>query len=154
MGKELKKLDLGQIVSILANLGVIAGIVFLAIEIRQNNELLRSEARESQVESRAGSLERWAADGELMQLRLRASDGEQLTTAEEWRVAFDFSSIMTRLEHDYELYQRGRIEYVPVQGWASIFDRWPYMRSLWLGRRGNYSPEFVDFMEESVVNER
>ncbi len=148
----MKKLDLGQIISILANLGVIAGIVFLAIEIRQNNELLRVEARESQVESRAGSLERWAADGELMQLRLKASNREQLTTAEEWRVAFDFSSIMTRLEHDYELYQTGRIEYVPVQAWAGIFDRWPYMRLLWRDRRGNYSPEFVEFMEEEVID--
>ena len=150
----MKTLDLGQIISIFANLGVIAGIIFLAIEIRQNNELLRAAARESQVESRAGSLERWAENHELMELRLRANNGEQLTTAEGWRVAFDFSSIMTRLEHDYELYQRGRIEYVPVQGWASIFERWPYMRSLWRDRRGNYSPTFVEFMEENVVNER
>ena len=149
----MKKPDLGQTIGVLANLGVIAGIVFLAIEIRQNNELLRAGARESQVESRAGTLERWAEDGELMQLRYKASNSEPLTIAEEWRVAVDFSSIMTRLEHDYELYQRERIAYVPVQGWAGIFDRWPYMRMLWQARRGNYSPEFVEFMEENVVNE-
>ena len=150
----MKKIDLGQTISIIANLGVIAGIVFLAVEIRQNNELLRAGARESQAESRAGTLERWATDGELMQLRLKASTSDPLTTAEEWRVALDFSSIMTRLEHDYELYQRGRIEYVPVQGWVGIFDRWPYMRLLWPARRGNYSPVFVEFMEENVVKER
>ena len=40
----MKKLDLGQTVGILANLGVIAGILFLAIELRQNNQLLRVEA--------------------------------------------------------------------------------------------------------------
>jgi hypothetical protein len=33
-------MDVTQIVGVLANVGVIAGIVFLAIEIRQNNRLL------------------------------------------------------------------------------------------------------------------
>ena len=35
----MKKIDLGQAVSILANVGVLAGILFLAVELRQNNEL-------------------------------------------------------------------------------------------------------------------
>ncbi len=33
----MKKLDLGQTITILANVGVIAGIVFLGYELRQNN---------------------------------------------------------------------------------------------------------------------
>jgi len=36
----MKKFDLGQTISILANVGVIAGIVFLAIEVAQNTESL------------------------------------------------------------------------------------------------------------------
>jgi len=36
----LKKIHLGQTIEILANLGVIAGIVFLGVELRQNNELV------------------------------------------------------------------------------------------------------------------
>jgi len=34
----MKKIDLGQTIAILANVGVIAGIVFLAIEIRESRE--------------------------------------------------------------------------------------------------------------------
>jgi hypothetical protein len=41
----MKKIDLGQTVQILANLGVIAGIVFLGIELQQNNALLGAQAR-------------------------------------------------------------------------------------------------------------
>ena len=41
----MKKIDLGQLTNTLANLGVIAGIVFLAIEIRQNNMLMQSQTR-------------------------------------------------------------------------------------------------------------
>lgn len=32
----MRKLDLGQIINTLANLGVIAGIIFLAVELNQN----------------------------------------------------------------------------------------------------------------------
>jgi hypothetical protein len=41
----MKKIDIGQTIGILANRGVIAGIVFLTIEINQNSEALESEAR-------------------------------------------------------------------------------------------------------------
>ncbi len=41
----MKKIDLGQILGILANVGVIAGIVFLAVEIRQNTESLDESRR-------------------------------------------------------------------------------------------------------------
>ena len=36
-----------------ANFGVIAGILFLAIELNQNNELLEAEAREARYEFRS-----------------------------------------------------------------------------------------------------
>jgi hypothetical protein len=36
----VKKIGLGQTISVLANIGVIAGIVFLGIELQQNNDCL------------------------------------------------------------------------------------------------------------------
>jgi hypothetical protein len=41
----MKKIDLGQTIGIVANIGVIVGIVFLTLEIRQNNLLMRSQTR-------------------------------------------------------------------------------------------------------------
>jgi hypothetical protein len=41
----MKKIDLNQGVNTLANLGVIAGIVFLALEINQNSEMMRAQTR-------------------------------------------------------------------------------------------------------------
>ena len=53
----MKKIDLGQTITILANVGVIVGIVFLAIELRQNNELLGQQARIASNEQWIASLE-------------------------------------------------------------------------------------------------
>ena len=52
-GAELKKIDLGQTITILANLGVIAGIVFLAFELRQNNSLLETQIRSNFMGARS-----------------------------------------------------------------------------------------------------
>jgi hypothetical protein len=51
----MKKIDLGQMIGILANLGVTAGIVFLAFEIQQSNELLEAQARSDQLVARSAS---------------------------------------------------------------------------------------------------
>ena len=40
----MNKTDLGQTIQIFANVGVIAGIVFLAIELRQNDEQLEIQS--------------------------------------------------------------------------------------------------------------
>jgi hypothetical protein len=60
----MNRIDLGQTIGILANLDVIAGIVFLAIEIQQNTESL-TESRNldfAQAEHALSSIEnvRWA----------------------------------------------------------------------------------------------
>ena len=40
----MKKIDLGQTITIFANLGVIGGLIFLAVEIRQNSDIARASA--------------------------------------------------------------------------------------------------------------
>ena len=40
----MTKINLGEVVTIIANIGVIAGLVFLAYEIRQNTAQMRAEA--------------------------------------------------------------------------------------------------------------
>ena len=39
----MKKIDLGQTIQTVANVGVIAGIIFLAIELAQNTDALKSQ---------------------------------------------------------------------------------------------------------------
>jgi hypothetical protein len=53
----MKKFDFGQMISILANLGVIAGIVFLGLEIRQNSEALLAGSRQDLLEADLGVLD-------------------------------------------------------------------------------------------------
>ena len=53
----MKKIDLGQSITILANLGVIAGIVFLGYEMRQNTIAVRSAAAQGIVDQLSAGYE-------------------------------------------------------------------------------------------------
>jgi hypothetical protein len=59
------KIELGPTVQVLANLGVIAGIAVLALELKQNNELLASQARSNldanRVAQHPGLQDHWAS---------------------------------------------------------------------------------------------
>lgn len=47
----MKKIDFGQTISILANLGVLVGLVFVGFEVRQNTQESRAEGARSITES-------------------------------------------------------------------------------------------------------
>ena len=64
----MNKIDLGQTITILANVGVIAGIVFLGIELQQNNELLSSQIRSTRVENRLSLVDRLFDNPEVIEL--------------------------------------------------------------------------------------
>jgi hypothetical protein len=81
----MKKIDPGQTITIFANIGVIAGIGLLAIELNQNNALLRNEARYNLHLARTGEIEQFALNERLGDIWAKARDGEPLT-AEEMRV--------------------------------------------------------------------
>lgn len=64
----MKKIDLGQTISIVANVGVIVGIVFLAIELRQSNRLTQLEANSLSLERNSDFNFTIAGDEELSRI--------------------------------------------------------------------------------------
>ena len=46
---KITSLKVNEWLTLIANIAVVCGIVFLAVEIRQNNELRRSESRQALV---------------------------------------------------------------------------------------------------------
>ena len=80
----MKKIELGQMITILANLGVIGGIVFLAVELQQNNELLNIQVRASHS-SRANPVTEMVIENPDL-IALLGKDPELLTETERHRL--------------------------------------------------------------------
>ena len=107
----MKKINLGQTINTLANVGVLVGIVFLAIEVSQNQASLEEANRLNLVEARHATLESVisggqvvAQDEELSRIELSGDRGDDLNELDEKR---------------YRALCNGRIWRI-----AAIFERW------------------------------
>ena len=80
----MKKIDLGQTVGILANIGVIAGIIFLGVELQQNNRLMSSEAEYNLLQNRTDS--DIVGNPEIAAFWFKVNSGAPLTELERYRV--------------------------------------------------------------------
>ena len=106
----MKKIDLGQTVSMLANIGVIAGIAFLAIELRQNNQLLRAEAISSVLETRITRQEMNLANPNLLDVVAKNRRQEPLSENEEMLAIAMINRSLMGWQKDYFLFQAGILD--------------------------------------------
>ena len=64
----MKKIDLGQTIGTLANIGVLAGIIFLGIEFQQNTNIARASAYRENVQDIAEWRSLIASDPDLSRI--------------------------------------------------------------------------------------
>ena len=154
----MKKIDLGQTVSMFANIGVIAGIIFLAVELRQNNELLEAEARAASSARITHIPETVSTDVDLADALTKARNGETLTESEELRVyAFQVWGFRGQ-EALFREYQAGTVDSLPEDRWRQGFHSDPWSAQskaeVWSRAKVSLEADFVQWMDENVVNER
>ena len=116
--------NLNRWLTLCANIGVVIGIIFLALELQQNNELLESQAQETQALSiqTATTLDQdfllvIAADPALAKTwhaYLRTPD--TLTEVERRQGSFLMASLLRRLEG---VYLQKRLGSISEEGWNS-----------------------------------
>ncbi|MGI9262378.1 MAG: hypothetical protein ACR2QR_10110 [Woeseiaceae bacterium] len=150
--------DLNQAIDILANLCVIGGIIFLAVEIRQNNRLLSAQARYSLRQYR-GDIADTLMSSAILQPIHKLANNEAVTAAE--KSAVDLAALKTieLWEWQYGEYLEGMLRYesLPIGAWRMWY--WGRatapvpLREAWEIRKGVMNPGFVSFFEEKVINE-
>ncbi len=154
----MKKIDLGQAATILANIGVIAGIVFLGIELQQNNELLAAEARATRHQNRSDHANRVLLENPgLVELIVKADNGEPLTQEEHYALERYLDQALINWQFTFVEYRRGQFDEIELSAdsMKSYFNNLPGMRQYWNKVKGvELRPDFVQWMEENVANER
>ncbi len=114
----MKRLDFAQTVGLLANLGVIAGIVFLGVELNQNNDFLAAQARYNLRVQRTHALA--AADSPyVLEAVLKYGSGAN-AAPDEIAIAQTLAVRLIGLwEWQYNQYRAGmlQLEQLPVGAW-------------------------------------
>ena len=159
----MKKIDLGQTITILANVGVIAGIIFLGVELQQNNELLKAEAGYNLLQNRLAIRTKIIDQSDLTGLLVKISSGQTLTAAEERESEAYLELNFLQWQWEFQEYLAGRIDdsNMPTAGWRRLFrgeGSGNIPRSMWLAHWGEFkvilAPDFVQWMEQYVISER
>jgi len=87
--------------TLIANVAVVGGIAFLAIEISQNNELLRSESRQTLVANDVTSLTANLENADVFAKLI--SEGE-LSAEDQIRLSFMYTLDLRNREFEYFQY--------------------------------------------------
>ena len=105
----MKKIDFGQAIGILANVGVIAGIVFLAIEIRTSTETNRIAIQQNLSGNWLLINSQIASDADLAALIEKAFSGEELQAVEARQFGAYVREYITQSNMMLKLYDQGLI---------------------------------------------
>ena len=142
----MKKLDLGQTITVLANVGVIAGIVFLAVELRQNTRIGQAQSRAQIASDATDYMQRRAENPQLEEIMIRANDGEELSRLEQQQLFFLLRSIFRRWENTHYQYRQGLYSEEEFAGnaeaWRSSLSNRAYQRH-WEQNRDSFSRPFA-----------
>lgn len=103
-------MDLSQALQLFANVAVIAGIAFLAFEVRQNSAELRAQSRFNYFDLRVRLTEQMATSQELGRIAVKKAAGEQLTPQERYHSYMMAAAIITAWRYEFSEYRRGNLE--------------------------------------------
>ena len=143
---------LNRWLTLIANVAVVAGIVFLAFELRQNNELLEAQARATFSANRLTHIDRLLAP-ENSALVVKSRSGEALTDDERFRYDRLKQAIFVSWQSAYREYQEGLGDDLPIEGMRRSFDSYEGLLDTWKLRKGIYRKDFVEFLEKEVIND-
>jgi len=152
----MKKIEVGQTVNTLANVGVIAGIAFLALELQQNNALIEAESLASMVSMNTEVWSTVVEGGEIADMVIKDRQGEPLTIAEEIRL----NALWVRSLYNAEYVFEQAPERFPTVVWQRAFATYATLRRTWdgggpgsaLASKEMFNQDFVDFMDSTVFN--
>src|SRR5262249_40351470 len=112
---------LGAIANLLAAIGVIATLIYLSIQIRQNTKAVRSSSVQNLVQSLSTTAQAAVENESMIPLLVKADAGDSALTDEE-RTRLHFWFIMTFRRCDGVYFQRdlGFVDAAMIEG----FERW------------------------------
>lgn len=144
-----------EIAEIIGVLGVIGSLIFVAFEIRQNNELLAAEARALRHENRSHDSNRqFLNNPHLAELVFKSNSGQQLTDVEQFTMERMFNQMLLNFQYVYVETQRGQLDEGDLN--PSLMKHAFYsnagMPKYWQeAAEKQFLPDFVQWMNENIV---
>lgn len=151
----MSKLGLGQTLSILANTGVILGIVFLAFELRQNTQAVRLNAVQFQASEEAAFNRLWT-DPAIARARVAMeTDGyENLSREQQLQIYGSVQSFLRIQQGLYYQLEQGGLDpnyWSGRQRQLTQLFRRPEFLEVWKQEGYAYDDAFREYIDNVVI---
>jgi hypothetical protein len=147
----MKKLDLGQTLGLIANLGVIAGILLLVFELNQNRDMMRAQTRNELSRGLNELMSITISNADLADIAVRADSGEPLAGPDALRLARRNELAFRYWENVHCQYRQGLYDESEfsrhADTMAAVLARTPSMVAYWCVERLFYSIPFMEFID-------
>ena len=151
----MKKIDINETIQTLANLGVLAGIVFLAFEIQQNTEMTRAQITQSRADTAISLAQAYFESEYIPEIQQKIGRGDELSDEEISRHLAFVRATLRNQDNNFQQFNQGLLgDYTPrnvitVVNNLLLGDD-AYALALWERSKGNYSDEFTEFVDEVI----
>ena len=149
----MKKIDLGQAVTLLANFGIIVGIIFLVLELRQNNQVLEFESLRTFNDRAISTIDLQISNPWLNELAFK--DRASLTPEETNQLRIMAVRTLLIFEEQFEEILAGRRDPEElIASWRVIYWspqlNWG-MPDIWEAYKPRARSEFVQFIQKNII---
>ncbi|MGB5353618.1 MAG: hypothetical protein WBN32_08420 [Woeseia sp.] len=134
-----------------ANLGVLAGLLLLVLELNQNREMMRAQTRHEMAMAIVELLLVPASNEQLADLMYRAETGGEITATERFQFNMRTNALLRYWEDVHYQYRVGLYDEIEfskqIEAWRAALQRSEGMRVYWCEVRELYSPEYMAEMD-------
>jgi hypothetical protein len=135
-----------QIMGVFANVGVLLGIIFLAIELQQNNALMETRARAEFADRATSTMSLVAANPQLAEIMARPL--AELSAGEQLQRRHFFLRFMKNLE--FLFLESNDISELPIVGWRTGFQDSDNLQ-MWELEKQSFKQRFIEFVETELI---
>ncbi len=140
---------------VLGVIGVIATLIFVALEIRQNTSAVRSATIQAISEQSYDSNYRLAENPDLLALIRKSNNQEPLTESERDQLFTLWNAILRLNQNRYQQFRLGVLDNATIfeVGGRSSSYQGSSFAEYWEATKQSHSVEFQGFVEECVISE-
>ena len=150
-----------NIAQLLGNLGeftgaivIVASLIYLAMQVRQNSEHLAAQSRYNNYKGRTDLTLAAALNNEIFEAYLKSRNGDELSPAEQLRISFYMRAVFTFWEYEFREYEVGRLaeEEFNAAGKRTLFQRnsesWG---TGWTNYKNTAPRRFVEYVDQNIT---
>ena len=147
-----------EVVSLIANIGVIGSIVFLGLEMQQNTAMMQSQTRNSIVENQLTFYERIIDNYDFARIESEYrsdpdSDPYSTESPERYQFALYVASQLRMWENEFYQYQIGLFDSDEFEARTNLWRvniNHPKKLASWRISENNYAPDFRIYLNELI----